>query len=107
MTRIAWFAVSLLVPTVGCSRTKAASATVPGFGEVMSQVGHRFEMAGRAAKANRFEMAAFEVGKLKGLCGTDVPRAPLPKEVPTAQSPSLAHPSSHTLPPQLTRPPAS
>jgi hypothetical protein len=67
MTRIAWFALSLLVPTVGCSRTKAASATVAGLGEVMSQVGHRFEMAGRAAKANRFEMAAFEVGELEEL----------------------------------------
>jgi len=107
MTRMAWFALSLLVPTVGCSRTKAASATVPGLGEVMSQVGHRFELAGRAAKANRFEMAAFEVGELEELFETDVPRAALPKEGPTAQIPSMAKAFLEAVPPDLSRAAAS
>ena len=107
MTRMAWFALSLLVPTVGCSRTKAASATVPGLGEVMSQVGHRFELAGRAAKANRFEMAAYEVGELEELFETDVPRAALPKEGPTAQIPSMAKAFLETVPPDMSRAAAS
>jgi hypothetical protein len=103
MMRIDWFALSLLVPMVGCSRTKAASATVPGLGEVMSRVGHRFEMAGRAAKANRFEMAAFEVSELRELFETDVPRAALPKEGPTAQIASMAKAFLETVPPDLSR----
>jgi hypothetical protein len=107
MTRIACFTLSLLVPTVRCSRTKAAPATVPGLGEVMSRVGQRFEMAGRAAKANRFEMAAFEVGELKELFETEVPRAALPKEGPTAQIPSMAKAFLETVPPDLSRAAAS
>jgi hypothetical protein len=58
-----------------CSRTPAGNAgseppaqwEAPGLGEVMTQVGRRFEVAGRAAAANRFELAAFEVGELQEL----------------------------------------
>jgi hypothetical protein len=55
----------------------------------MVQVGHRFEMAGRAAAARRFELAAFEVGELEELFKDDVPRAGLPKEGPTAHIPAM------------------
>src|SRR5690349_21860362 len=96
-----WITVSVLVATAGCSRTNASPAPsnkgsasespqAPGLGEVMSRVGHRFEMAGRAAAANRFELAGFEAGELQELFETDVPRASLPKEGSTSQIPAMA-----------------
>jgi mono/diheme cytochrome c family protein len=51
----------------------------------MVQVARRFEIAGRAANANRFELAEFEAGEIEELFETDVPGAELPKEGPTAQ----------------------
>jgi mono/diheme cytochrome c family protein len=94
----------------GCSKTSGApsqggesSADAPGLGEVMVQVGRRFEMAGRAAAANRFELAAFEAGELEELFESDVPRAKLPKEGPTAQIPALAKAFLTTVPPELTK----
>jgi len=87
---------------VGCSRTglspvsEDAGATTPargkapGLGEVMVQVARRFEVAGRAATANRFELAEFEVGELEELFEDDVPNAELPKKGPTAQIPAMA-----------------
>lgn len=75
----------------------------PGLGEVMVQVGRRFELAGRAAVANRFELAAFEAGELGELFENDVPRANLPKEGPTAQIPAMAKAFLESIPPELSR----
>ena len=79
----------------------------PGLGEVMVQVGRCFELAGRAATANRFELAAFEAGELGELFENDVPRASLPKEGPTAQIPAMAQAFLESIPPELTRAAAS
>ncbi len=97
---------------MGCAKTSAsppsadsgaagAEAQGPGLGEVMLQVGRRFETAGRAAAANRFELAAFEVGELEELFEDDVPHATLPKEGPTAQIPAMAKAFLQTAPPDL------
>lgn len=87
---------------VSCSRGGATLSDAPGavpsktstsgtsLGNVMVQVAQRFEIAGRAAKANRFELAEFEAGELKELFETDVARAELPKEGPTAHIPAMA-----------------
>jgi cytochrome c553 len=75
----------------------------PGLGVVMVQVGHRFELAGRAAVANRFELAAFEAGELGELFENDVPRASLPKEGPTAQIPAMAKAFLESIPPELSK----
>jgi cytochrome c553 len=56
----------------------------------MEQIGRRFELAGRAAVASRFELADFEVGELKELFENDLPRAALPKEGPTGHIPAMA-----------------
>jgi hypothetical protein len=56
----------------------------------MAQVARRFELAGRAANANRFELAEFEAGEIEELFETDVPGAEMPKEGPTTQIPVLA-----------------
>jgi hypothetical protein len=79
----------------------------PGLGEVMVQVGRRFEMAGRAAAANRFELAALEARELGELFENEVPRASLPKEGPTAQIPVRAKAFLDDVPPRPTRAAAS
>lgn len=56
----------------------------------MAEVGRRFETAGRAANANRFELAEFEAGEIEELFESDVPNAELPKEGPTAHIPATA-----------------
>jgi hypothetical protein len=77
-------------PAPPASAAASASAGVsdedaPELGNVMVQVGRRFEIAGKAMVANRFELAEFEVGELGELFEGDVPRARLPKEGPTDQ----------------------
>jgi hypothetical protein len=93
---------AILFLSVACSRSGvsptsgdagAASPSrgkAPGLGEVMVQAARRFEVAGRAATANRFELAEFEVGELEELFEDDVPSAELPKEGPTAHIPAVA-----------------
>jgi hypothetical protein len=100
----------------GCSRASSSQASddetarrvsppagSPGLGEVMVQVGRRFEVAGKAASAGRFELAAFEVGELEELFETEVPIATLPKEGPVAQIPALANAFRQSIPPELAR----
>lgn len=73
-----------LVFLAACSRTASGDAgpAARGYGDVMSDVGRRFELAGRAAAANRFELAAFEIGEMRELFEGDLSRATLPKEGP-------------------------
>lgn len=83
--------VGLLVATVvGCTRTSPVVEARPRYGAVMSEVGQRFERAGRAASAGRFELAAFEAGELDELFREDLPRADLPKEGASASLPAEA-----------------
>jgi hypothetical protein len=70
-------------------------------GNVMAQVARRFELAGRAASANRWELAEFEAGEIEELFETDVPGAEMPKEGPTAQIPALAKAFLSTNAPDL------
>lgn len=78
----------------GCSREQASSSSTaapkPRLGNVMVEVARRFEIAGRAMNANRFELAEFEVGEIEELFEDDVPNAELPKEGPTAHIPAVA-----------------
>src|SRR5208282_2906106 len=92
----------LLAPLLmasSCDHTSPLSGGAPGvssatpresLGSVMVQVARRFEITGRAANANRFELAEFEAGEIGELFETDVPNAELPKEGPTAQIPAMA-----------------
>jgi hypothetical protein len=92
----------LLAPLLmgsSCDRTSPMAGGSPGvssatpresLGNVMVQVARRFEITGRAAKANRFELAEFEAGEIGELFETDVPNAELPKEGPTVHIPAMA-----------------
>lgn len=102
-----WILLAVM-PTASCSKTQASPPSgdretspaeqAPGLGEVMVQVGRRFEIAGRAAEAGRFELAAFEAGELEELFEKEVPRASLPKEGPTAQIPAMAKAFLESIP---------
>jgi cytochrome c553 len=96
-----------LVGVAGCSRATPPppdqTAQGPGLGEVMVTVGRRFETAGRAAVANRWELAAFEAGELGELFEEDVPHASLPKEGPTAQIAPMAKAFLSSAPPDLAK----
>src|ERR1700739_4866662 len=96
-------AIALLIFVTGCSQGSqtapggassttpaAASAPKESLGNVMVQVARRFEIAGRAAQANRFELAEFEAGEIEELFESDVPAAEMPKEGPTAHIPAMA-----------------
>jgi hypothetical protein len=104
-----WF---FLAFAIGCSRGRTAPASDEGataskdvpkesLGNVMVQVGRRFEIAGRAAEANRFELAEFEAGEIEELFGSDVPGAELPKEGPTVHIPVMAKAFLQTNAPDL------
>jgi cytochrome c553 len=56
----------------------------------MAQAARRFEVAGKAAVANRYELAEFEASEITELFETDVLAARLPKEGPTAHIPAMA-----------------
>jgi len=103
----------------GCSRggasppgaaSGAPSAAAPpreSLGNVMVQVARRFEIAGRAASAGRFELAEFEAGEIEELFESDVPNADMPKEGPTAHIPAMARAFLETDAPELKRSAAS
>jgi len=100
------FVLVLVAAASACSRPSeppppAAQSPRVSLGNVMVEVGRRFEMAGRAAAANRFELAEFEAGELGELFESDVPGAELPKEGPTAHIPALAKAFLETNPPEL------
>ena len=74
---------------------------------MMADVARRFELSGRAAVANRFELAEFEAGEIGELFETDVPAAELPKEGPTAHIPGMAKAFLATNAPDLQKAAAS
>jgi hypothetical protein len=78
-----------------------ANAPQQSLGNVMAEVARRFEIAGKAANANRFELAEFEAGEIQELFETDVPAASLPKEGPTAHIPVMAKAFLETNAPEL------
>jgi hypothetical protein len=105
--------LALLVLSVSCSRGTSSAVDGPppggssaaspkvGLGNVMVEVARRFEIAGRAANANRFELAEFETGEIEELFGSDVPNAEMPKEGPTAHIPTMAKALLETAAPEL------
>jgi hypothetical protein len=108
-------ALAFLALLSGCSGSSTPSshesqAAVPSsvakppgmrLGNLMVETARRFEIAGRAADANRFDLAEFEVGEIEELFADDVPGAELPKEGPTAHIPAMARAFLDTSVPEL------
>lgn len=59
---------------------QAREPDAPHYGEVMSEIGHRFELMGRAARARRFRLAHYEIGELEEALHDDLPRAAPPRK---------------------------
>jgi hypothetical protein len=87
-----------------CSRAEPpppAAVARESLGNVMVAVGRRFETAGRAGAAGRWELADFEASELEELFEDDVPAAAPPKEGPTAHLPAMAKAFTGAQPPAL------
>lgn len=75
----------------GCSgRENIAPRRPVRYGEVMAELGVRFELCGRAAGAGRFELAAFELAEVRELLEDDLPTAEPPKVLNGADLRDLA-----------------
>ncbi len=70
----------LIVAVALCACNQAPAAPGPHFGDVMTQVGRRFELLGRAMQARRWELADFELGELRESFD-DIPTAQIPRDV--------------------------
>lgn len=51
------------------------------FGELMDEVGRRFERAGRAARARSWELAAYDLHEIEEVFEDDLPTARVPHEI--------------------------
>jgi hypothetical protein len=81
---------------VSCSRFGRHEG--PGLDSVMIDIGRRFEIAGRAARAGQFELAEFEANELDGTFRYAVPNAQMPQAVPVAHIPAMAGAFADTYP---------
>lgn len=78
--------VLLLVVACGSKPEEPAPSAPAGgsearFGPLMMQVGRRLELSGRAARAGRWELAAYEVEELREIYEGPLLDAPAPAEI--------------------------
>ena len=76
--------IGCIAVCVGCTKpADAPAAAAPQgkhFGDIMSEVGRRFERAGRAVVAGRWELAGYDLGEIDELFA-DIPDAIMPEDV--------------------------
>jgi cytochrome c553 len=94
-------ALILLVTTTSCSRF--ARHQGPSLDSMMVDIGRRFELAGRAATARRFELADFEANEIEGIFRYAVPDAQMPQGGAVAHIPAMARAFAETYPAALKR----
>jgi hypothetical protein len=68
-----WVGVICLTATVACAEP------APRYGQLMVEVGRRFEWLGRAGVAGRAELARYELDELTELLDEELPRAVAPR----------------------------
>ncbi len=91
---LAKLTILLVVFLASCSRSSSTdeaptpqpstAAPAPAgkhFGDLMFEVGRRFERAGRAVEAGRWALADYDVGEIEEVFGQDVPTAIMPEDV--------------------------
>lgn len=69
----------------GADATEEAEAPMPPsrhLGEIMAEIGRRLERAGRAVDANRWELAAYDVGELEEVFEEELAIVVTPEDVP-------------------------
>jgi hypothetical protein len=65
-----------------CTIVKASpapAAEAPRYGALMAEIGRRFELFGHAAKAHRYELAAYELHELEEIFEGELSRAEAPE----------------------------
>jgi hypothetical protein len=80
---------------------QAPSAAPVRFGALMVEVGHHFELIGAAGKAQRFDLAAYELHELSELFD-EIPNAEPPKDTHDTNVAGLADAFGRTSIPELT-----
>jgi mono/diheme cytochrome c family protein len=101
-------AFSSAIAACATPNTRAAADAGPAtparrYGDAMSEVGRRFELAGRAAAAGRFALARFEIGEIDEVFDEDLPHAEPPKERANVDLAALAKAFAETNLPALDR----
>ncbi len=94
-------ALVLLVMLTSCSRFSRHQG--PSLDSMMVDIGRRFEIAGRAATASRFELAEFEANEIEGIFRYAVPGAQMPERGAVAHIPAMAESFAETYPAALKR----
>lgn len=93
--RLSLVTLTLTLPLTltGCSSKPAVpvATTTEGlrYGVVMSEIGRRFELLGKAARARRWELADYQLRELKEAVDDDLPRAAPPREPSAADLKAL------------------
>jgi hypothetical protein len=91
---------------IACSRADAGRgppASEFGYGSVMADVAHRFELLGRAAGSGRSELAQYELGEIAEQFEKKLPFAALPRDGHTDVLPKLGAEFLRTNVPDLRR----
>src|ERR1700722_7714328 len=81
-------AIMLLVMSASCSRFSRHPG--PSLDSMMVDIARRFELAGRAATAHRFELAGFGTNGMEGIFRYAVPGAQMPERGAVAHIPAMA-----------------
>lgn len=96
-----------ILSAMGCNRGEslrdepvASQVYRPRYGALMSEVGRRFELLGRAAVARRWELAAFELHELEEVF-EELRTAELPHQKGDADLRGLEEAFINTYPPEL------
>ncbi len=94
-------------PTGQQSAPGASGAAQPPsgkhFGDLMFEVGRRFERAGRAVAAGRWELARYDLGEIDEVFSQDVPTAIMPEDVHIDLRP-IAREFASSVPDELRKP---
>jgi mono/diheme cytochrome c family protein len=83
-----------------CGATPAPESG-PRYVELMSEVGRRFEFAGRSMRAGRLALAAYELEELQEIFDDDLPKAAPPRVTGGADLPGVAAAFRQTNLPEL------
>lgn len=79
-----WLAWCLMLGLPGCNHRARIELTRDvgrRYGDVMSEIGRRFERTGRAVASQRWDLAGYDLGELAEVFSTDVPIAVRPPDV--------------------------
>jgi hypothetical protein len=88
----------VLAAAAACSSGDSRAPTARRYGDAMAEVGRRFERAGHAVAAGRWELAGYDLGEMEEVFAADLPHAARPGDVPIDPAPLAAAFVSTTLP---------